>query len=166
MLFMFDKYKVTSLQASMNKTTFKSQQTTKINKIFRIFVINLMECILCNKKYIGKAEKSFNINLNNSRKDIRKGNMIMTSKHLKQESHNLNKNAKSTITDQLMNTFKCKELLTQKRKCLGSKIKYAIPKTVSKWNSVNNKDNKYNERLLSCISLSKMYFALLQLGHY
>ena len=123
-----------------------------------------MECILCNKNYIGKAERNFNINLNNGRKDIRKGNTIMTCKHLKQESHNLNKHAKFTI--KLMNTSKCKELLTQKRKSLGSKIKYAIPKTVSKWNSVNNKDNKYNERLLSCISLSKMYFALLQLGHY
>ena len=59
-----------------------------------------MGCILCNKKYIGKAERSFHINLN-GRKDIRKGNTIITSNYLKQESHNLNKHAKFTMTDQL-----------------------------------------------------------------
>ena len=31
-----------------------------------------MECILINKQYVGKAEKSFNIRLNNHRKDMKK----------------------------------------------------------------------------------------------
>ena len=51
-------------------TTFKSQQTKQIYKIFHN--VNcassyvLMECILCNKQYVGKAETSFNIRLNNT----------------------------------------------------------------------------------------------------
>ena len=73
-----------------------------------------MECISCNKQYIGKAETSFNIRLNNYRKDIRKAHTIMTSKPFQQENHNLNKHAKFTIIDQLMNTSKSKETITQR----------------------------------------------------
>ena len=48
-------------------TTFKNQQTKEICKIFHnvncasSYVIYLMECILCDKQYVGKAETSFNI---------------------------------------------------------------------------------------------------------
>ena len=40
-----------------------------------------------------------------------------------------------------------------------------MPKKVPKRNFVNNKDSKYNQRLLSCISLPKIRFAMLQLGN-
>ena len=73
-----------------------------------------MECILCNKQYVGKAETSFNIRLNNRRKDVKKVDAIMACKYFQQESHNFNKHAKFTITDQLTNTFKSKETLTQR----------------------------------------------------
>ena len=48
-------------------TTFKNQQTKEICKIFHnvncasSYVIYLMEYILCDKQYVGKAETSFNI---------------------------------------------------------------------------------------------------------
>ena len=36
------------------------------------YVIYLLECIMCKIQYVGKSETSFNIRLNNHRKDIKK----------------------------------------------------------------------------------------------
>ena len=73
-----------------------------------------MECILCNKHYVGKAETSFNITLNNHRKDGKKADRIMACKPLQEENHSLNKHGKFTIIYQLTNTSKSKETLTQR----------------------------------------------------
>ena len=73
-----------------------------------------MKCILCNKQYVGKAETSFNIRVNNHGKDVKKVDAIMACKHFHHESHNFNKHAKFTIIDQLRNTSKSKETLTQR----------------------------------------------------
>ena len=73
-----------------------------------------MDCILRNKQYVGKAETGFNIMLNNHRKDVEKFDAIMTSKLLQSESHNFNKYARFPINDQLTNTYKFKETLTQR----------------------------------------------------
>ena len=73
-----------------------------------------MECILCNKQYVGKAETSFNIRLNNHRKDVKNIDAKMACKHFLQENHNFNKHAKFTIIDQLTNTSKFKETLSQR----------------------------------------------------
>ena len=87
------------------RTTFKSQQTKKIYKIFHnincasSYVIYLMECILYNKQHVGKAQTSSNIRLNNHQKDGKKVGTIMACKHFQQESHNFNKHAKFTIID-------------------------------------------------------------------
>ena len=119
MLSMPDKFKFTFLQANTKKTTFKSQQTKKIYKIFHnvncasSYVIHLIGCILCNKQYVGKAETSLSIRLNNHRKDVKKVDAIMICKYFQQASHNFNKHAKFTIIDQLMNTSKFKGTLTQ-----------------------------------------------------
>ena len=40
-----------------------------------------MECIFCNKQYVGKVETSFNIRLNNHRKNVKKVDAIMACKH-------------------------------------------------------------------------------------
>ena len=102
------------------RTTFKSQQTKKICEIFHnvncasSYVISLMEYILSNKQYVGKAETSFNIRPNNHRKDVKKVDAIMVCKHFEQESHNFNKHGKFIIIDQLTNTSKSKETLTQR----------------------------------------------------
>ena len=90
-----------------------------------------MECILCNKQYVGKAETSFNIRLNSHRKDVKKVEAIMACKHFQQESHNFKKNAKFTITDQLTNTSKSTETLTQR---LIERENYLV----------NSKHNNYN----------------------
>ena len=44
---------------------------------------------------------------------MEKVDTIMACKHFQQESHNFNKHAKLTIIDQLKNTTKAKETLTQ-----------------------------------------------------
>ena len=99
-------------------TNFKNLQNKNIYKIFHnvncasSYVIYLMECILCNKQYLGKAATTFNIRLNNHRKDGKNVDAIMPSKHFQQESHNFNKHAKFTIIDQLKNISKSKETLT------------------------------------------------------
>ena len=59
----------------------------------------MMKSILYNKQCVGKAETSFNIRLN-------KVDAVMTWKHFQQESHN--------FVDQLTNTSKFKETLTQR----------------------------------------------------
>ena len=68
-----------------------------------------MECILCNKQCVGKAETHFNIRLNNLQKDGKKVDTIMACKHFQQESRNFNKHAVFTIIDQLTSTSKLKK---------------------------------------------------------
>ena len=73
-----------------------------------------MECTLCTKQYVGKAETSFNLRLNNHRKDVKKDDAIMAYKHFQQQGDNFNKHAKFTIIDKLTNTSKSMEILTQR----------------------------------------------------
>ena len=100
-------------------STFKSHHTKKIYKIFHnvnctsSWVIYLMEWVLFNKQFVGKAEISVNIRLKHHRKDLEKVDTITACKHFQQESHNFNKHAKLTIIDQLRNTTKAKETLIQ-----------------------------------------------------
>ena len=103
-----------------------------------------MEFILCNKQYVGKAETSFNTRMNDSPKDVKKVDAIMTFKNFQQKSHNFNKHAEFTIIDQLTNTFKSKETLTQQ---LNKKEKFWILKLdrVSTWNLVNSKGNNFKK---------------------
>ena len=101
-------------------TNFKSQQTKKIYKMFHnvkcasSYVLYLMECILCNKQYVGKSETCFNIRLNNHRKDVKKVDAIMTWKQFQQENHSFSKHAKLNIIDHLRNTSKSTATLTQR----------------------------------------------------
>ena len=66
-----------------------------------------MECSLCQIQYVGKAETSFNIRLNNHRKDANGKNLkaVSASIHFKQPGHNFNKHAKSTLIEQTKNTI-------------------------------------------------------------
>ena len=65
-----------------SSSTFKNQQTNKSYTIFNevnccsAYLIYLMECTLCKKPYVGKSETSFNIRLNNHRKDVKKPDAV------------------------------------------------------------------------------------------
>ena len=45
-----------------------------------------MEYILCKSQYVGKAEKEFNLSLNNHRKDTKNANSIPACKHFHQQT--------------------------------------------------------------------------------
>ena len=97
----------------VNTKNFESYQTKRTFKIFHklncksSFVIYLMECTLCKIQCVGKAETSFNIRLNNHRKDANGNNpkTIPVSIHFKQSSHNFNKHTKFTFIKQINNTI-------------------------------------------------------------
>ena len=52
--------------------------------------------------------------MNNHQKDVKKTDGIMACKHFQQERHIFNKHAKFTIIDQLTNSTKSKETITQR----------------------------------------------------
>ena len=62
-----------------------------------------MECTLCKIQYVGKAETSFNIRLNNHQivANINNPKAIPASIHFKQPGHNFNKHAKFTLIEQI-----------------------------------------------------------------
>ena len=66
-----------------------------------------MACTLCKIQYIGKAETTFNIRLNNHRKDANGNNpkAIPASIHFEQPGHNFNKHAKFALIEQINNTI-------------------------------------------------------------
>ena len=75
------------LQTSENYSNIE-QQTNKQNlKIFHNtnckteYAIYLMECIICNLQYVRKHETTFNIRLNNHRKDVKDPEAILADKH-------------------------------------------------------------------------------------
>ena len=73
-----------------------------------------MECTLCNKKYVGKAETAFNI-FNNHRKDTKDPKTILACRHFQQQGHNFNSHVKFIIIDKLVNTSSSKDIV---RECL------------------------------------------------
>ena len=84
----------------INKTAFRSNQTSRIFKIYhnlnckRKYGINLLERTKSKIQYVGKAETEFNIRLNNHRKDVWKPDAIPASRHSSRKNHNLNTHAK------------------------------------------------------------------------
>ena len=91
---MFDKYKVTLLQANTSKQLIFCGSS---------YVIHLLECILC------KAKTSFNIRLNHNLKNVKNDDGIIACKHFEQESHNVIKHTKFTVINQLAKMYKFKE---------------------------------------------------------
>ena len=67
-----------------------------------------MECTLCKKQHVQKAEIAFNIRLNNHRNDVKipHSKTILACKHFQEKHHHFNKHAEIIIIDKLMNTKK------------------------------------------------------------
>ena len=100
--------------------TFISQQTKKKIEIYLKvkrksgYVNYYMECTLYNKQYEGKAETTFNIRLNNHRKDTKKPTAILACRRFQQLGHNFNSHAKFIIVDKLVNTSRFKDILRER----------------------------------------------------
>ena len=91
----------------LKTTTFTSTQTRETFTIFHQvtchsnYVIYLLECIMRKIQYVRKSEISFNIRLNNHRKDIKKPHAIEACKHFSNNEHTFRKRGKFIIIEQL-----------------------------------------------------------------
>ena len=92
----------------VNTNTFKINLTKRVFKIYHNItcesqcIIYLLECILCNRQYVGKSETSFNIRLNNHRKDVSNPKAIPACAHFRKEWHKFISNMhKFTLIEQL-----------------------------------------------------------------
>lgn len=74
----------------------------------------MRECILCKKQYAEKSETSFNIRLNNYRKDVKIPDTNLTCSHFHERNHVFNKRAKFIIVDQLTNNTKSRDILHER----------------------------------------------------
>ena len=96
-------------QQVLKTTTFTSNQTRETFTIFHQvtchsnYVIYLLEWILCKIQHVGKSETSFNIRLNNHRKDIKKPNTIEACKHFNNNEHTFSTHEKFIIIEQVRN---------------------------------------------------------------
>ena len=72
-----------------------------------------MGYILCKIQYVGEAETTFNIRLNNHRKGTKKPNSILACKQFQQQGHNFNKHAKFITIDKLVNRHDFREALRE-----------------------------------------------------
>ena len=68
------------------------------------WIIYLLEYILCNIQHIGKSETSFNIRLNNHRKDVSNPKAIPVCAQFRIEWHNFIQHAKVIEIEQLTET--------------------------------------------------------------
>ena len=90
-------------QQGLKTTTFTSTQTRETFTIFHQvtyhsnYAIYLLECIMSKIQYVGKSEISFNIRLNNDRKDIKKPNVIEACKYFNNNEHTFSKHDKFII---------------------------------------------------------------------
>ena len=62
-----------------------------------------MECALCKVQYVGKAETTFNIRLNNHRKDVNNPKSIPADLHFRKPGYLFNLHAKFILIKQLSN---------------------------------------------------------------
>ena len=130
-------------QQLISTTTFKSNQTNKMFKIYHrvncksSFVIYLLECYICNIQYVGKSETPFNIRLNSHRKNVENPNAIPACKHFNRHDHDFNNHGKIIIIEQLRNicmtsTETLKERLKQWENFWMMKLETLVPPGLSK----------------------------------
>ena len=90
-----------------------------------------MECRLCSKQYVGKAETASNIRLNNHRKDSKGPSAILACRHSQQQGHNFNYYTKFIFMDKLVNTSSSKDILRdrliQRENFWIQKLKALVP---------------------------------------
>ena len=107
-----------------------------------------MECTLCKKQSVGKAETHFNIRLNNHRNYVKNphSKTILACKNFKEKNHNFSKHAKLIIIDQLTNASTKLVNLTSEKTNLVRTVKKSS--TVEEFDLISNfTANKINKLL-------------------
>ena len=98
-------------QQVLKTNTFTSYRTGKTFKIFNQLnckdshLIYLLQCQIFQLQYVGKSETSFNIRLNNHRKDSKNKNPILARKNFQNLNHNFQRDAKFTLIENITKTF-------------------------------------------------------------
>ena len=91
------------------------KQSNQQNKIYHkvnsksSFIIYLLECYICNIQYVGKSETSFNIRLNNHRKNVKNPSTILACKYGKFITIEQLRNIRTTSTETLKERLKQRE---------------------------------------------------------
>ena len=75
-----------------------------------------MLCTLCNEQYTDRSKTTFNLMLNNHRKDVDKQNSLQADQHFRLPGYNFNKHSRFTLIEQLDDTNIDKELLKYRLK--------------------------------------------------
>ena len=111
-------------QQVLKINTFISYRTCETFKIFHqlncrsSYLIYLLQCRICQLQNVDKSEASFNIRLNNHRKDRKNENAILACKNFLNSNHNFERDAKLTLLEQITRIFtttKQLQLLLKKR---------------------------------------------------
>ena len=98
-----------TFSSTVTKTTFNIYNKLNYKSSCLIY---LMEYTLCKRQYTNKSETTFNITLNDHRKDGHKACTPDADQHFGQPGRNFNQHPKFTLTEQVNNTELAKELLT------------------------------------------------------
>ena len=103
---------VISTQTFRSDTTGKEFYIRHKLKCHSKYIIYLGFCVLCKKhQYVGKAESTFNIRLNNHRKDANKEKSIPFDEHFRCANHNFTKHARFILIEQIKDMTKSKEAI-------------------------------------------------------
>ena len=121
-----------------------------------------MKCILCNKQYAGKVKTGFNIRLNIIAQ-CEKTDAIMDCRHFHQERYNYHYWSSNEHSQIFRNS---QPVTYRRRKIFGFLNQICCTHMVVTQNLVNDKNNDYSKRVLSCVTSSKIHFSPLVLGHY
>ena len=71
-----------------------------------------MDCILCNKQYVGREETVFNLRLNNHRPDAKYPNAVLACRHFQQHSYDFN-HVKFIVIEKLESSSSPKNILPE-----------------------------------------------------
>ena len=115
---------------------FKYYRTNQLFKIFHDLkcenLIYLFQCWICKLQYVGSMV-TFNIHVNNHRKDVNSEKSILPCKHVNESNHSSQQHAEFTLIEQLRKqtaTEEARKLLSKTRKFLDFKFKHFIPRWI------------------------------------
>ena len=98
-------------QDVLKRNTFISYRTGETFKFFHQLncksshLIYLLQFRICQLQCVGKIEASFNIRLNNHSKDSKNKNPILACKYFQNSNHNIQRDVKFTLIEQITKTF-------------------------------------------------------------
>ena len=102
----------------VNKIWKQTPSQFQTGETFKMFHQLNVQCRFCQLQYVGKCKTSFDIRLNNHRKDSKNKNPILSCKHFQNSNHNFQRDAKFTLIKQIaknLYNYRKLRLLLKKR---------------------------------------------------